>query len=101
MEGNAEGLSVFKAHVGAELESIVAKYPEPRLLVFPDYLKFYVIELVGHSQLAKLFDAVVSLSKLKSTDKKTTVFISSSDTSTLQSIVNAFHRVPMSFKVVL
>ena len=101
MEGNAEGLSVFKSHVGTELESIVSKYPEPRLLVFPDYLKFYVIELLGHAQLAKLFDAVVSLSKLKSTDKKTTVFISSSDTSTLQSIVNAFHRVPMSFKVVL
>ena len=101
MEDKGEGLGVFSAQMSSDLEAIVAEYPRPMLLVFPDHLKFYVVQLIGESQIGHLFDSAVSLSKFKSTNKKTAVFITSSDNITLRSIVDALPRAPNSFKLVL
>ena len=101
MEGEGEGLGVFKAQVNEELEAMITKYPKPRLLVFPDYLKYYFVDLIGGNEMARLFDNIVSLSNLKSTDKKTVVFMTTADLPTLKDVTGALQKVPSAVKVVL
>ena len=101
MEGEGEGLAVFKAQVNEEIESIISKYPKPRVLVFPDYLKYFCLDLIDGAVLTKLFDNIVSLSNLRSTDKKTAVFVTPADLDTLKSVTSALQKVPNAVKVVL
>ena len=95
-------MKLFKQKADMALDDIISHFPPPRVISFPQYLKFYVASFMSESTQSKHNASLVSMNKVNQVDHTGSIFIiTTSDQMSIQEVLRTFNRVKNFNKIIL
>lgn len=95
-------MKLFKQKADMALSDIISHFPSPRVISFPEYLKFYVASFMSETTQTKYNASLVPMNKVNQVDGTGSIFIiTTADPPSIQETLKTFTRVKNFEKVVL